>query len=76
MLVSCGGGSEKLAAPGDVPAGLETLKLTEGQAKDINAWLASTPSPDPSELAEYVESVLWKDQKEAFDKLMKSHGSP
>ncbi len=76
MLVSCGGGSEKLAAPKDVPAGLETLKLTEEQANEINAWLASNPSPDPSEFAEYVESVLWKDQKEPFNKLMKSHGSP
>ncbi len=70
MLVSCGGKSEPLAAPGNVPAGLETLKLTEGQAKDINEWIFRNPSPDPAEYAQYIESELRHDQMEAFNEMI------
>jgi predicted small lipoprotein YifL len=73
VLSACGGDPEPLAAPADVPAGFETLQLTEGQAKDLNAWLAARkPVPDPSELAQYLKSLLKNDQQDALDKLLNS----
>ena len=73
LLSGCGGDPEPLAAAKDVPAGFETLNLTEGQAKDLNAWLAARkPVADPSELAQYLESLVDGDQKEALKKLLES----
>jgi hypothetical protein len=73
VLSGCGGDPEPLAAPEDVPAGFETLQLTEGQAKNLNAWLAARkPTPDPSELAQYLKTLMKSDQQEALDKLLNS----
>ena len=77
LLASCGGDSEVLAAPEDVPAGFETLQLSEGQAKDLNGWLAAhQPSPDPSDMAQYLKTLLRKDQQDALDKLLESAEDP
>lgn len=73
VLSGCGKASVPLAAPKDVPAGLESLNLTEEQAKDLNAWLAARkPVPDPSELAQYLKSLLKNDQQDALDEVLNS----
>lgn len=73
LLAGCGGSHREPAAAKDVPAGFETLQLTVEQAKSLNEWLAARkPSPDPAELAQYLDSLLRGDQKEALEKLLES----
>lgn len=75
LLTGCGGGSRELAALGNVPAGFEALNLSVSQAEDLNAWLeANQPTPDPADLAQYLESILRRDQRAAFDQLIQSGG--
>ena len=62
-----------LASPENVPAGFESLGLSEGQAKDLNEWLAEhQPSPDPAEMVQFLKSLLRSDQQGPLDRLIES----
>jgi len=68
---------EDPADPAEVPKGLESLNLSKTQAGKITAWLKKqSGTPNPSDLATFVQAQLRKDQREAFRKLLETGGAP
>ncbi len=68
-------GENDLAAPETLPPELRTLRLTKTQAEKINAWRKSqTTPPNPTKYAQFIESILTAEQREAFHKILQTGG--
>lgn len=76
LLSGCERGNPELADLSEVPGGLAILDLTKEQAAEIAEWEQQLETvPDADEYAEFIESVLRRDQRSIFRSIASGDGA-